>query len=448
MRMKRGISTACLCLAFLSECNAQQSVTSLWEVVLQGAVLSSPALANDGTIYVGSQYLYAINPNGTVKWTFAAPQGFPSAPAIGIDGTIYIGSYDNKLYAINPDGTKKWDFETGGNVQTSPVITASNAIFVGSEDGNFYILNPDGTEQWRSRFSSFYSGSPGIGPDGSIYVSGVGFVALTLSGIVEWRFPLNTSFSSPAVDLDGTVYIGIDCICQIGLFALNPDGTEKWRFNKGNDGTAFRCPVIGADGTVYIAGGTRKLFALNPGGMKKWEFYLGDDNTSQTGYDFSPAIAEDGTIYFGCWNNILYALNPDGIEKWRFVAEQGISTSPVIAPNGVVYVGSFDYAGPGKLYALQGSSGLAKSPWPMFKQNPRHTGRDIRPKLQISRSSSIGVSYLTTTVEAGSQYAIEVSTNASDWTVLTNFVSTNSMVQFVDSAATNSDRRFYRMVSP
>ena len=43
---------------------------------------------------------------------------------------------------------------------------------------------------------------------------------------------------------------------------------------------------------------------------------------------------------------------------------------------------------------------------------------------------------------------IEASTNLSIWTVLTNFVSTNSPIQFRDVAATNYSRRFYRAVVP
>src|SRR5665213_3089656 len=43
---------------------------------------------------------------------------------------------------------------------------------------------------------------------------------------------------------------------------------------------------------------------------------------------------------------------------------------------------------------------------------------------------------------------IQVSTNLTSWTTLTNFVGTNSTLTFRDPAATNSDRRFYRAVIP
>jgi outer membrane protein assembly factor BamB len=67
-------------------------------------VYSSPAVGGDGTIYVGSAdgQLYAINPDGSLKWSFPTVSSVISSPAIGGDGTIYVGSYDYKLYAIGP----------------------------------------------------------------------------------------------------------------------------------------------------------------------------------------------------------------------------------------------------------------------------------------------------------------------------------------------------------
>ena len=77
--------------------------------------VSSPAIASNGILYVGSYdfNLYAINPDGTQKWVFPTKYFIDSSPAIGPDGTIYVGSEDKNLYAINPDGTQKWAFQRG-----------------------------------------------------------------------------------------------------------------------------------------------------------------------------------------------------------------------------------------------------------------------------------------------------------------------------------------------
>jgi len=78
----------------------------LWEFKTGGAVLSSPAIGSDGTVYVGSKdkKLYAINGKSGVKlWEFETEGWVWSSPTIGSDGTVYVGSVDKKLYAIKTD---------------------------------------------------------------------------------------------------------------------------------------------------------------------------------------------------------------------------------------------------------------------------------------------------------------------------------------------------------
>ena len=45
-----------------------------------------------------------------------------STPAIADDGTIYVGSEDTNLYAVNPDGTQKWEYPLGDENKYSPGI--------------------------------------------------------------------------------------------------------------------------------------------------------------------------------------------------------------------------------------------------------------------------------------------------------------------------------------
>ena len=57
---------------------------------------------------------------------------------------------------------------------------------------------------------------------------------------------------------------------------------------------------------------------------------------------------------------------------WEFETGARVSSSPAISSDGRVYGGSWD----NKLYAIKTESlGPAKSPWPMFGQNARLTGR-------------------------------------------------------------------------
>jgi len=82
-----------------------------WSFETTGLVNSSPAIGQDGIIYIGSwgDCLYAINPDSTLQWKFHAGSNIRSSPAIGQDGTIYFGSWDHYLYAL--PGSSKWAYQ-------------------------------------------------------------------------------------------------------------------------------------------------------------------------------------------------------------------------------------------------------------------------------------------------------------------------------------------------
>ncbi len=108
-----------------------------WSYTTGEAVFSSPAIASDGTIYVGSddRKLYALDPNGTLKWSYTTEKdvhAVVSSPAIASDGTIYVGGQGLKLYALNSKGTLKWSCAIGGFINTSPAIASDGTIYIGS----------------------------------------------------------------------------------------------------------------------------------------------------------------------------------------------------------------------------------------------------------------------------------------------------------------------------
>jgi outer membrane protein assembly factor BamB len=137
--------------------------------------INSPAIDEDGTIYFngGPANLYAINPNGTIRWIFPTNHRNPGSnghmvlhPAIGPDGTIYSGSIDG-LYAINPDGTQKW--RSGPREKTTiPSIDGDGTIFTKTLDG-ITAFRPDGTERWIYAEEWGLTTEIVIGQDGTVY---------------------------------------------------------------------------------------------------------------------------------------------------------------------------------------------------------------------------------------------------------------------------------------
>ena len=116
------------------------------------------------------------------------------------------------------------------------------------------------------------------------------------------------------------------------MYAFNPDGTFKWDFdtylsdtgeNRTNvwSRTIYSSPTIGSDGIIYFAtnnGGN--LYALNPDGSLKWKYRVGE-------YISGYVIGADGTIYVGsgsyCENGSLYAINPDGTVEMELYCRLG-----------------------------------------------------------------------------------------------------------------------------
>jgi len=89
-------------------------------------------------------------------------------------------------------------------------------------------------------------------------------------------------------------------------------GTVLWEFETG--GAVYSSPAIGIDGTVYVGSWDKKVYALDgKSGAKKWKFQTGDRVCS------SPSIGSDGTVYIGSNDKKIYAIK---------TASKGLAKSP------------------------------------------------------------------------------------------------------------------------
>jgi outer membrane protein assembly factor BamB len=385
-RWLRAAALAAVLTGALAAQQPQPEGRRIWAVPVQGWITwSSPALSPDGlTVYVGvfrqgSGRLVALNSQGVNRWAAnkgLLPQPVDSSPAVAPDGTIYIGCVDERLYAFDPgSGDIKWSVATGGFVSSSPAIAADGTVYFGSSSGRLHAVTRDGVERWSSPFATggIIDSSPAIAADGTIYVGSwdKNLYAVTPGGVERWRFPTGGVISSsPAIGADGTIYVGSE---DQRLYALSPDGARKWEYL--TNGPIQSSPVLGADGTVYF-GADRHFYALHPADAvetrEKWKTDLGSTLAS------TAAVRGDGVIIFGADDGKVRALEPDtGAVRWVFDTQPRygdvIESSPVVAPDGSIYVGSED----GMLYKLSGNgSPLSEySSWPAFRRDTTHSGR-------------------------------------------------------------------------
>ena len=316
-----------------------------WKYNTGGAIqYSKPAIASDGTIYVGSNNaIWAFNPNGTVKW-YRTPGAYTS-PAIGKDGTVYVAGANGNFYAINPDGTQKWVISSVYAYYSSPVIGQDGTIYVGGYSNNrLYAINPGGTVKWYVSLNGPGEFTPAIGYDGIIYMSDLSgyFYAVRPDGTVKWSQNLNAT-TGPTIAPDGWIYIGQGNY----IASYNPNGSY---ISIGYLGSQSRSnPAIGPDGTVYVAREAGDLYAFDkhlPSSSPKWTF------TTGTVYNNSPIVGYDGTIYQSSYDYKMYAINPNGTLKWAFTTEGQNSSTPALGPYLTLYFGSGDQY----LYCLGGDN--------------------------------------------------------------------------------------------
>ncbi|MBE3122625.1 MAG: PQQ-binding-like beta-propeller repeat protein [Thermoplasmata archaeon] len=308
------------------------------------SLYGSTVIDSDGIIYTAANDLYAIYPNGTMKWQFALDLRGDSCPAIDSNGTIYVASAygdHNYIYALYPNGSMKWRYYTGNDIFSSPAIGSDGTIYCGCGQ-SILALFPNGTLRWQHSTNHVVYSSPAIGDDGTVYCGCHDTYLYALypnNGTVKWMFKTGDWIRvSPCIADDGTIY----CVSTDGyLYAIRENGTMKWR-TWVEAGTS---PTIGQDGTIYA--GWSQLYAVNPvNGSVKWIF-----NSSGAIQGGTPCNSLDGTIYFGTISGYLIAVNPNGTEQWRAPIGQ-CESAPAIGEDGTIYIGSMDGNGYGYLNAF------------------------------------------------------------------------------------------------
>jgi outer membrane protein assembly factor BamB len=368
----RALIFASMVLMFVKSAlgDSLPEITNLWSLRLPDTInssLATPAIADDGTIYLGTFYgtFLAVSPAGQIKWSFDINCEIQSSAAIADDGTVYFGSRNRKFYALTPEGKLKWFFPTEGWVDSSPAIAAGGTIYFGSADGNFYALNPDGTLKWKYPAGAAVDSSPAIASDGTIYFGAHDkkLYALGSDGRVRWTFVTGGPVvSSPAIAKDGSV-----CFSSTdgNLYSLKSDGTELWHYHTG--GMTESSPVLDEDGNIYLGVNLNVVQTISPAGKLRWVW------PAPVLIDQTPAVAT-GRIYTTMPWGMLYALLPgEKAPVWQVRAQYNLSSSPAVDAKGNIY-----FVGGLYLDAVQPPDGVMpdkQSSWPQFRANPRHTGR-------------------------------------------------------------------------
>ena len=293
----------------------------------------------------------------------------PQGSAVSISVTAYNGG----VAVLTSPGTFQW---TVGDAAIGQLLIDGNgnASVRGIKRGVTTISVTD-TESGKSAQGSvlvpglalsswpkFHQNESNVGRDANSNTPGT-------AGSQKWSAPTGGAVrSSPALGVDGTVYVGCD---DKYVYALNGNtGAQKWKFL--TDGKVSSSPTVGADGTVYVGSENGTLYALDgTQGTVKWQ------TTGLSPFIFaSPALGSDGTIYIGSNDGNIYALMDNGNSytlKWAYSLSVNLGftsaivhSTPAIGADGTIYVTAFVAAAGGnfaELIKLTDNGSSASSSW-------------------------------------------------------------------------------------
>ena len=154
---------------------------------LIGALKSTTvAIGTDGTVYSvsdaadGTGIIFAVDgTTGTEKWAYSTVSAIPDGGvALGADGTIYASGGEHLastssagIYALNPDGTLKWHYPSGASVQTSPVVDSRGYIHFVDAAATYYVLTAEGELFSSVSLGASCASSPVMDARGNLYVA-------------------------------------------------------------------------------------------------------------------------------------------------------------------------------------------------------------------------------------------------------------------------------------
>ncbi len=350
-----------------------------------GPVNFSPAIGRDGVLYLTNKYASSnggsaltLHPDGAVQWDEPVPANSMGPATLGPDGTMYYSanpparlSTDPRsiIYALNPDGTIRWTFSSLTLYFSSPIsLGRDGRVVVGARmtgsitNGIVLTLDRNGAALHSQEVSYEVTRAPVIAPDGTTFAaSDNGRVyAYSAAGAPLWTYTMQGWAAADLSLGENGVLYAVDSAGYV--HALRPDGSLLWAQRPATQ-TPRSGITVGENGVLYHGTGAGQLLALSSTtGTPVWP----TPPTISTSAILTPAIGKDGTVYAVSSGGRVSAFDSTGSLLWSTLTNSLISAAPIIDRDGTLYVGTLR----GQLLAFADrSGGPSRTAWPMQRHN-------------------------------------------------------------------------------
>ena len=256
-------------------------------------------------------------------------------------------------------------FTTTGTYTVAVTVTYVNNT---TESGSLTVTV--GNYKWNSVDLNFggltgyvKTSNPVFSPDGkTMYIptstpAGHLFAIDVVSGEFKWVFAISqiTYGGGALVAPDGTIYQCVRNATINNVYAINPNGTQKWAVKL--DAAIGAFPALSADGVLYCLTNKSTLYALDASsGAIKWQQSLDGATGSAV------AIDKAGNVYAGT-SAAIYSFKSNKEQNWK-LEEVNVTEQATFALKDQVLYATLKNGG---LVAVDMTNGTKKWTYPTTK---------------------------------------------------------------------------------
>ena len=289
-------------------------------------------------------------------------------------------AYNDMYFMAGEVKSVSWDFGDGTTsgennpvhafATTGTYTVAVTVTYVNNTTESGSLTVTVGNYKWNSVDLNFggltgyvKTSNPVFSPDGkTMYIptstpAGHLFAIDVVSGEFKWVFAISqiTYGGGALVDPDGTIYQCVRNATINNVYAINPNGTQKWAVKL--DAAIGAFPALSAAGVLYCITNKSTLYALDASsGAIKWQQSLDGATGSAV------AIDKAGNVYAGT-SAAIYSFKPNKEQNWK-LEEVNVTEQATFALKDQVLYATLKNGG---LVAVDMTNGTKKWTYPTTK---------------------------------------------------------------------------------
>lgn len=289
-------------------------------------------------------------------------------------------AYNDMYFMAGEVKSVSWDFGDGTTsgennpvhafTTTGTYTVAVTVTYVNNTTESGSLTVTVGNYKWNSVDLNFggltgyvKTSNPVFSPDGkTMYIptstpAGHLFAIDVVSGEFKWVFAISqiTYGGGALVAPDGTIYQCVRNATINNVYAINPNGTQKWAVKL--DAAIGAFPALSADGVLYCLTNKSTLYALDASsGAIKWQQSLDGATGSAV------VIDKAGNVYAGT-SAAIYSFKPNKEQNWK-LEEVNVTEQATFALKDQVLYATLKNGG---LVAVDMTNGTKKWTYPTTK---------------------------------------------------------------------------------